>query len=113
MTDPTAQGDSKQKNEAGCLARLFWMLIGNAALFGSAYFILDNRGGSWSTADWFFGGTVVLLIAVRYLDITHLDGETALGKPATMAHWWRYVIVLLAAALAVWCVAHSAAWFGV
>ncbi len=52
------------------------------------------------------------LVAVRYADIRYLGGRTAEGVPATMAHWRRYVLVLMVASTAVWLTAHIIPGFG-
>jgi hypothetical protein len=43
-----------------------------------------------------------VLIGTRYVDIVRYQGLTADGQPATMAHFRRYAIVLLATAVALW-----------
>jgi hypothetical protein len=108
MSEHNSQTVDKQGTAAGVLARLFWMLFGNAILAFSAVFILHNRGGFLHTADLVFWITVAVLVLVRYLDIRFLNGLTAAGAPASMRHWIRYVVVLLAVAVVGWILAHAA-----
>jgi len=93
-----------------CLARLCWMVIGNVILLVCAVSILGHHSSFFSVADLIFWATIALLIGVRYLDIKRLKGLTAAGEPASMAHWRRYVGILLAVCAAAWGAAHAAAY---
>lgn len=90
---------------APALARLTWMLGGNVALFLLAFSIMKRR--AFSVLDGLFWATVAGLILVRYLDVAKLQGKTADGEPASMRHWLRYAVALLAAAAALWGLSHS------
>jgi hypothetical protein len=72
------------------VARLYWMLAGNAALYLLALAIAQQRQQA-STKDVAFFAVVASLILVRYLDIAWLGGATASGKPASLGDWYRYV----------------------
>jgi hypothetical protein len=97
----------KQGGFLSILARLFWMAIGNVVLVMACVSILQHRGPMFYTADVVFWITVPVLILVRYLDIRLWDGQTAMGTPASMGHWRRYSILLLACSTAVWALCHA------
>lgn len=90
---------------AGLIARITWMMAGNAALAVIAVLIL--QAGSPSALDVFFWGVVVALLAVRYVDVTRLGGLTADGEPASIGHWRRYALYLVGATAALWTLAHA------
>ncbi|MCU0913687.1 MAG: hypothetical protein MUC88_03880 [Planctomycetes bacterium] len=98
----------KQSTPLGILARLWWMLIGNVLLAFSLIFIYRREGGFLHAADGVFWVTVASLVLVRYLDIRYLNGQTPTGQPASLRDWNRYVILLPAAAAAVWILVHAA-----
>ena len=86
---------------AGCVLRLFWMLIGNAIVYGSLAMIAMNGEAFPSVLDGVVWLTVGVTIVARRVDITRWAGKTASGEPATLAHWRRYAItVVLVTALA-------------
>lgn len=89
----------------GCLIPTFWMLLGNGLLALCAVAIAAGTT-PFSSADIFYWLTVVCLLAARYVDIRYLEGRTAEGTPATMAHWRRYTLILIAVSVAVWIGAH-------
>ena len=108
MADDRKERASKQgeyQSVAGCLPRIFWMAFGNIALIMAALLIYKSAG--WSIADFAFWLIVGLLIGARYIDIVRYKGTTAHGEPATMAHFKRYVGMLLVAGAAVWAVARA------
>jgi hypothetical protein len=125
LVDPPKQADSKPPSVdippkqadpsapfVGALARLYWMLVGNAVLSFVALAIAQQRHeGAWTT-DAIFWTAVASLVIVRYLDIALLGGATAAGEPASMRDWYRYAGRLLVLTLAVWIVAHAVALIG-
>lgn len=96
---------------AGCLLRIFWMMIGNLILLVSAFGIAQSQSGFLGVADAFYWGTVGCLLAARYVDVRHLKGLTADGAPASMAHWRRYAVFVLIAATGLWLAVHAVAVF--
>ena len=96
----------------GCLVRLIWLVAGSGILIFIWISILSHRGTFLSIFDGAFGATVVLLITVRYIDIAWLNGRTASGEPASLAHWRRYSVMLLSCGAAAWAVAHAIAYLG-
>jgi hypothetical protein len=94
----------------GTLARIYWMLAGNAAL-GLVAALIATSSSALSWLDLAYWAIVSSLVAVRYADVTVLGGTTADGAPATRAHWRRYAAALSIACAAVWAAAHAAALF--
>ena len=109
---PTPTEVARSAPEYGCLIRLVWLVLGSGILFFILISIISHRGTFFSALDGAFGATVVILIAVRYIDITRLNGQTASGEPATLAHWRRYSVMLLSCGAAAWAVAHAIAYLG-
>ena len=103
--------DQTSGNPAGCLVRLFWMVIGNGILFLCAIVIADRSASffSFSVFDIAYWATVAALMTARYIDIRHLNGADGFGRPASMIHLRRYVVGLLIATLCVWLLAHGIA----
>jgi hypothetical protein len=92
----------------GFLARAFWMMIGNAILIFSAISIFQRKSGAWAwgVADVVFWVTVVAIAIVRYLDIQFCKGLTAMGEPATLIHWRKYVLNLAIFSGILWIAVH-------
>ena len=97
---------------AGCLLRLFWMVIGNAILLFCAYGIIQHRSSLLGIADVFYWGIVGSLLATRYVDIRYFHGTTSDGDPASLADWRRYTVVVVLITTGLWLVAHAIAHFG-
>jgi len=109
-THPQQNPPPEASSGLGCLVRLSWMFFGNAALAIVAVLVWEHRASFPSFADLAFWLVVCVLIAIRYVDVKMLKGQTGRGTLATMKHWRRYVLVLIACALAVWGGVHGAAW---
>jgi hypothetical protein len=92
--------------QAGVALRLFWMLIGNAIVFGSLATIVVNEIAFPAPLDALIWATVALSIAARWLDITRYQGTTASGELATMADWRRHAMTLVLVAALGSVVAH-------
>ena len=107
MSIQNDQTPDKQGGGLGLIARLFWMFFGNAILFISVIFIVEHKGGVFHTADVVFWITAAALVLIRYLDIKLCAGLTVMGLPASMAHWIKYVAILLICSTAVWALAHA------
>jgi hypothetical protein len=105
MSKPEDLAGGKNSSALGLLARLFWMLIGNAILVISGVSILHNEKG-FHIADAIFWITVAILIPVRYLDIKLWEGGTSTGRPATMTDWRRYAVMLLGIGGGIWLILH-------
>ncbi len=108
MPEHNDQTIDRQGGFLSILARLFWMAMGNFILGISSVSILQHKGAMFHVADVVFWITVPSLILVRYLDIRLWDGQTAIGTPATMAHWRKYAALLLICSTAIWGLCHVA-----
>jgi hypothetical protein len=89
----------------GVLVRLYWMVLGNGLLMLLLFLILDRRPALPSPYDAAYLLIVASLIIVRHMDIRFLNGQTGEGKPATMAHWRRYVMIIGPVGVGAWCLA--------
>ena len=91
---------------AGCLLRLFWLLIGNAAIYLALATIAATKPPLPSSLDFVVGITLLLMIAARWLDITRNAGRTVSGEPATLRHWRLHAAMLVGLTLTAWALAH-------
>ena len=101
-----------QSPQAGCLstiARIVWMMVGNAALLVLVALIALKR--SFSALDIAYWATVVALLVIRYVDIKYLKGLTTNVQPATMKDWSRHARLLFMIAGGVWAVVRFAVLF--
>jgi len=96
----------------GVVARLYWMLGGNAVLYLAAVAITQQGHERAWTADAAFLAAAASLVLVRYVDIALLGGATASGEPASRSDWHRYAGRLLLLALAAWIIARAVALIG-
>lgn len=97
----------KSRGPGGCLARLFWMGLGNLILVLSAVAIFQNQAGFTLTGmDALLWSASLSLLAVRFVDIRYLAGETTDSQPASMADWRRYAATVLGVSFALWLGAH-------
>ena len=108
MSGHNHQTTDKQSTALGMMARLWWMLLGNAILALSIVFVVENKEGFFHTADWVFWITLASLVLIRYADIRFFDGCTATGAQATTIHWVKYVGLLVACSTTAWVLAHVA-----
>ncbi len=102
--------EEKAESLPGCLLRIFWMILGNLALFFCAYFIASKPSTGkvqLSVFDAIYAAAALALILARYIDVRSCGGTTASGKPATMANFRRYAVILVIASAAVWAGAHA------
>jgi hypothetical protein len=107
MNKPNNQPAEKYDNPLSLLARLFWMMVGNAILFFTTIFIFTNQGKMFNVADVVFWITVAALVLTRYIDVKFLGGMTVTDKPASMANWRKYTMFLLICSAAVWVISHA------
>ena len=111
MTKQNDQSVEKYDSIWGLFAKLFWTFLGNAILLFTAISIFLHKGEILHTADIVFWVTVAAIIIARYLDIKIWNGFTATGQPASMAHWRKYVVVLLIGSTATWIILHVTNYF--
>lgn len=96
----------------GVLLRVFWMMLGNAGVALCAIYMLLNPENSLSILDGIFWFLVVLILVARYVDIVLLKGRTSDGAPATLAHFQRHFLMLLAISTLAWGLARWTMVFG-
>jgi len=101
--------DQKQGAASGCLARFYWMVVGNMALAFLAMGIFEQNWWPPTWRDAAYWAIVASLAVVRLVDIRLLGGRTGEDAPATEADLRRYLVVLVVAAAGVWMLAHLAA----
>lgn len=91
--------DTRSDSVLGLFLRLYWIMIGNAALAIGA--VLPVAYPRLQTAALLaaYALVVATLIAARYVDIRYCGGQTVDGTPADLGHWKRYVVFLLPVAL--------------
>lgn len=99
---------SRQHGGTGALARLYWMLGGNA-IVGYMAVAIGRHSHALSWRDLLYWAAAGSLVVVRYLDVTLLDGTTADGERATGSDWRRYSTVALLICACVWVAAHVVA----
>jgi len=87
------------------------MLIGNAALFFIALMIVSHKFSSLLVPSLIYWGITISVIVARYIDIRHMNGETAEGKPATIENWKRHALLMGLVASAIWIGAIGIAMF--
>ena len=90
---------------AGMLARVYWMGCGDPLLLLLLLVIIAKHPKLPSLLDAAFFVAVASLILVRYVDIRFLNGQTGEGKPATLADWRRYALLIATVTLGAWLVA--------
>lgn len=106
MENEQSQESSANVSIAGCLIPAFWMLGGNGIIAVCAVSIASQSTATIGIVDAFYWLTAACLIGARYIDIRYLNGRTAEGTSATMAHWQRYALIVLVASTVVWITAH-------
>jgi hypothetical protein len=110
MPASSSQIEDRQTTGLGLLARIWWMFLGNVVLAFCILFIVQNQGRFFLAADWVFWIGVASLVLVRYADIRFLDGCTVTGARASITHWIRYAVLLIACSAGVWALAHVASY---
>ena len=96
---------AQDQSPAGCLARLVWMLMGNLALVVLVFVIYQSAG--WTIADLAYWLIIGVMIGARYIDIARFAGTTMNDEPATMAHFRRYLLLVLLVGAAVFAAARA------
>lgn len=103
---PSPQPSADAGPKAGCLSiivRLSWIFGGIAVLIYCGVFIAMGRHPG--TVDLVYWIIVAAIIAVRFVDIRFLKGETLDNKPATLRLWRGYALKMFAAAAILYAVA--------
>lgn len=96
MTDQNKTLHKQSEGQGGCLpalARLFWIVGGNVALFFCAISIVLRRA-TFAVYLIYILATISL-VGVRFVDIKYFMGEKLNGERASLSHWRRYTLRLL------------------
>jgi hypothetical protein len=96
----------------GCLVRLAWLLVGHGVIMFALMLTFESKRTGFGAADAVVWGAVVACIVFRYLDVSRLSGLTTTGRPASIADWRRYTLILVVATLVLWGIARKAAFVG-
>ena len=91
--------DTRSDSVLGLFLRLYWIMIGNAALAITATLPVANPRLPTAPLLAAYALCAASLIAARYVDIRYCGGQTVDGTPADLGHWKRYVAILLPVAL--------------
>jgi hypothetical protein len=102
MTEPKRNQEPEFGGIGGCLIRVFWLIAGPVALVGAAICLFRYGDGAWAALSAGFWTLVLLMIGLRYLDITRFHGTTADDQPASLGDWKRYSVKLLVISAALW-----------
>lgn len=94
--------DSGSQKSAGCLARLYWMFIGNALFCFVLVKLAQKRPPFPAVLDVITLLVVASLVYVRYFDVSHCNGLTAEGQPASMDDWRKYALCVSVIGVAAW-----------
>ena len=103
----SVDASSPRDEGAGCLARVLWMVAGNIVLALVLMSVARVPPWTFGLLDACFWLCVAGMLGVRYVDIQRLEGRTAKGEPATMAHFKRYAAGLLTIGGGAWTAAQS------
>ena len=107
--DPSDASNVKYSSGAGCLTRLYWMFLGNGVLAISFALLIDRHPRFPSLLDLACLVSCAALIAVRYVDVRYMEGETGDGGArATMGDWKRYALLLALGSAAFWLIVRAA-----
>ena len=96
------RSDSDYDKSAGCLARLYWMFVGNVLYCFALVHLAQKQPRFPTLMDAVCLLAVASLVYVRYLDIRHCRGMTGEGQPASMADWRRYSLCISVVGVAAW-----------
>lgn len=107
MATPASHNERPRTGGIGILLRVFWMLIGPAAMALAGLHILFYSPARFALADAVFLGVAAALPPARRLDIVRYGGTTAEGQPATLQAWRRYAITVVGVAVAAYIAAHG------
>ena len=98
-----------QSTFSALFLRVWWMMLGNAALCLMLIHMTIQRERLPSWVDAAFLLAVASLLVARLADIRYFDSRTAEGARATMEHFRLYGVRLVGGSVASWGVANSLA----
>ena len=92
----------------GLILRLYWIFGGHGVAAMLALYITLQKSFNSVLINCIYLLAVLSLIVTRYIDIKSFAGQTAEGEPATLKHWKRYSILVVAIYAVVWIAAQLA-----
>jgi hypothetical protein len=100
-----ASSSETRQNTAGCLLRLYWMIVGYliAVLCGVS---IVNHHGDFSIVDVIYWVAILGVLAARWVDIKRFGGTRADGQAATMRDWTVHAVITMIAAGIGWIGIH-------
>jgi hypothetical protein len=94
---------------SGCFFRIYWMILGNLALFICAAIIANKHAGTYfalSATDVVYWAFAISTGLARVADIRWFKGQNSMGAPATNRDLARYLTILIPVAAGLWVLAH-------
>jgi hypothetical protein len=88
----------------GLLLRIYWV-AGGFVSFIAAASLATRSSVTDSSATILFWGNAVGMVGARFLDIKFFNGTTKDGAPATMSHWLKYSLGVVALSVFAWFLA--------
>jgi hypothetical protein len=104
--------DPNDGQASGCipaLSRLLWMVLGSGAIFFIVIAIAFRKAPY--ILDAVLWVAVILVVLIRYIDITRFKGQTTEGEPANLQHWRRYTAGLVITTGSLYILARILAYF--
>lgn len=99
--------EARQSSPLVGVLRVFWMVIGPAAL-AMLCFDLTKKGGGWMTGpDIAYLTTLALMLVARVFEFRSGSALTTYGEPLTATRLNRYLLVAGGVGLAVWAAANA------
>jgi hypothetical protein len=97
-------------DSSGCLARLFWIALGNFGLALLLIWIVVKKQSLGCLADISYLTLLIAVIVVRYVDIRYLKGQKGTGEPANMGDFRRYAVFVSVVSLLLLGASHLIVW---
>ncbi len=91
---------------AAAFGRVYWLMIGPMLLLLLAFHIARTGNGWFTTADYIFGGMLVVLPLARWLEFRGGHPKTNTGEPASESDLQQYFIAAPLVGIAIWVLAN-------
>jgi hypothetical protein len=101
--------DPQYQSLTGCLARAFWIVIGNLFLALCLLAVVRTQSQGFALADGVFWGVCLLQVLLYFADIRWLDGERVL-KSTRPRNPYRFPLIFGAVCLTAWLLARLVAY---
>jgi hypothetical protein len=103
---PTEQEEQASRPHCGRLLKFFWMYGGIFVLLIIAAVIMADKLPWFTWVDIPYWAFVGAICAARALDVFFFRGQTGDGRPATVSHLLRFVLIIVLSSAALWGIAH-------